>query len=155
MEEMEESVPQTTKFAVGYFLQATKHWISNEDLNALYTACDNHIMLWCDGCEDECTEHTPSRSSKRRKKGEERATKREEVEQHVEDLAKELKELHGDKLELTNTQYRLWARMIVTGVHATKDTPPQVPLIAGVATKRKQAETFKDTSHCHCESSCK
>ena len=146
MEELEESVPQTTKFAVGYFLQATKHWICNEeDLNALYTACDNHIMLWCDGREDECTEHTPSRSSKRRKKGEERATKREEVEQRVEDLAKELEELHGDKLELTDTQYRLWARMIVTGVHASKDTPPQVPLITGVATKRKQAETFKDT----------
>ena len=35
--------------------------------------------------------------------------------------------------------------MIVTGVHASKDTPPQVPLITGVATKRKQAETFKDT----------
>ena len=143
MEELEESVPQT-RFAVGYFLQATTHWICNEeDLNVLYTACDNHIMLWCDGREGECTEHTPSRSSKRRKKGEECATKCEEVEQRVEDLAKELK---GDKLELTETQYCLWARMIVTGVHASKDTPPQVPLITGVATKRKQAETFKDTA---------
>ena len=84
MEEL-ESVPQTTKFAVGYFVQSTKHWICNEeDLNALYTACDNHIMLWCDGCEDECTKSTPCRSLKRRKKGEEHATKREEKEQCME-----------------------------------------------------------------------
>ena len=79
MEELEESVPQTTKFVVGYFVQSTKHWICNEeDLNALYTACDNQITLWCDGREDEChIESTPSRSSKRRKKGEEHVTKRE------------------------------------------------------------------------------
>ena len=147
MEELEESVPQTTKFAVGYFVQSTKHWICNEeDLNALYTACNNQIMLWCDGREDEChIESTPSRSSKRRKKGEEHVTKREEKEQRVEDLAKELQELHEDKLELNDTQYRLWARMIVTGIHASKDTPPQVPLITGVTPKRKHADTFKDT----------
>ena len=102
-------------------------------------------MLWCDGREDECTESTPSRSSKRRKKSEEHVTKREEKEQHVEDLSKELQELHGDRLELNDTQYRLWARMIVTGIHASKDTPPQVPLITGVTPKRKQADTFKDT----------
>ena len=67
IEKLEESVPRTTKFAVGYFVQLTKHWICNEeDLNALYTACDNQIMLWCDGCEDEChIESTPSQSSKR------------------------------------------------------------------------------------------
>lgn len=59
MEELEESMPQTTKFAVGYFLQSTKQ-ICNENLNALYTACDNQIMLWCDGCEDEYAESTPS-----------------------------------------------------------------------------------------------
>ena len=37
MEELEESVLQTAKFAVGYFVQSTKYWICNEDLNALYT----------------------------------------------------------------------------------------------------------------------
>ena len=53
----------------------------------------------------------------------------------MEDLAKELQELHGDRLELNDTQYHLWARMIVTGIHASKDTPPQVPLITGVTPK--------------------
>ena len=64
MEELEESVAQTTKFAVGYFLQSTKHWICNEeDMNAMYATCDNQIMLWCDGHndrEDNYVENTPS-----------------------------------------------------------------------------------------------
>ena len=64
MEELEESVTQTTKFAVGYFHQSTKHWICNEeDMNAMYATCDNHIMLWCDGRndrEDNYVENTPS-----------------------------------------------------------------------------------------------
>ena len=76
--------------------------ICNEDLNALYAACDEQ-MLWCDGREDECTESTPSRSSKRQTKSEEHASKCEEKEQQVEDLAEELQELHGDKLELNDT----------------------------------------------------
>ena len=146
MEELEESVPPTTKFAVGYFVQSTKYWICNEeDLNALYTSCDNQITLWCDGREEQCDDITPSRSLKRRKKSEEHVTKREEKEQRVEDLAKELQELHGDKLELSETQYRLWARMVVTGIHGSKEEPPQVPLIIGVTPKRKRSDTFKDT----------
>ena len=146
MEEFEESVPQTTKFAIGYFHQSTKYWICNEeDLNALYTSNDKQIMLWCDGREDDYVENTPSRSSKKRKRNEERTTKREEKEQQVEDLAKELQEMHSGKLELNDTQYRLWARMIVSGIHASRDTPPQVPLITGVTPKHKQSDTFKET----------
>ena len=146
IEKLEESVPRTTKFAVGYFVQLTKHWICNEeDLNALHTACDNQIMLWCDGYEDEChIESTPSQNSKRQK-GEEHVTKHKEKEQHVEDLAKELQEQYEDKLQLSDTQYRLWARMIEAGIHARKDMPPQVPLITGVTPKRMHANTFKDT----------
>jgi len=43
----------------------------------------------------------------------------EEKEQQVEHLAEELQELHGDKLELNDAQYCLWARTIVTGNHGT------------------------------------
>ena len=148
MEEFEESVPQTTKFAVGYFQQSIKHWIcSQEDLDALYTTKDKQLVLWCDGrlSEEHFDSESTPRSSKKRKKSEERTTKREEKEQRVEDLAVELQELHSGKLELNDTQYRLWARMIVSGIHASKDTPPQVPLITGVTPKRKQSDTFKET----------
>ena len=63
MEELEESIPQATKFAVGYFF---KYWICNEeDLKAMYTSGDNNIILWCDGCEEADTDCTPSRGSKR------------------------------------------------------------------------------------------
>ena len=66
------------------------------------------------------------------------------VRECVESLATELKELHGDKLQLNETQYRLWARMIVSGIHTSKDEPPQVPLITtGVTPKRKQSDSFK------------
>ena len=98
-------------------------------------------MLWCDGHEEDHIESTP-RSSKKGKKSEECTTKREEKEQHVEDLAIELQELHSG---LNDTQYHLWVRRIVSSIHASKDTPPQVPLITGVTPKLKQSDTFKET----------
>lgn len=55
-------------------------------------------------------------------------TKREETEQRVIDMAKELKEMHKEKMNLSEVQYRLWAR---TGVHSSKDNPPQVPMTTG------------------------
>ena len=34
-------------------------------------------------------------------------------------------------MNLSEVQYRLWARMLVTGVHSSKDNPPQFPMITG------------------------
>ena len=52
------------------------------------------------------------------------------------EIAEELKELHEHKLELSEVQYRLWARMLVTGVHSSKESPPQVPMITGCTPRR-------------------
>ena len=112
-------------------------------MKALNTSCDNQITLCCDGREEPALPLKVPRGE--RGVINEHAMKREEKEQRVESLAKELEELHGDRLELNETQYRLWARMIVSGIHASKDEPPQVPLITGVTPKRKQSDTFKDT----------
>ena len=61
---MEESVSQMTKFAVSYFLKQIKHWTFNEDdLSAMYTVCDNQIMLCCDRHNNESIESTPSKLS--------------------------------------------------------------------------------------------
>ena len=72
MEEFQDSVPQTTKFAVGYFQQSIKHWIcSQEDLNALYTTKDKQlVVLWCDGrlSEEHVDSESTPRSSKKRVK---------------------------------------------------------------------------------------
>ena len=40
-------------------------------------------------------------------------------------------------MELTKPQYRLWACMIITGVHADKDVSPQIPIISGKNNKNR------------------
>ena len=57
-------------------------------------------------------------------------SKREEKESMVDEMVQELKE-NRDK-SFSEAQYRLWACMIITGVHASKDTPPQIPMFSGV-----------------------
>ena len=87
---------------------------------------DKQLILWCDGQDDD---NTVSASNKKWRKVEEThsKTKREEKEV-VEELAKELMDLHEDKMQLSETQYRLWARLIVNGVHISKKTPPKFPM---------------------------
>ena len=138
MEEFEDQVPDTTKFSLGYMegKQSTKRWICTEgDLNAMYTAyaCSpqREIMLWCDSRESD--DNQPR--NKKRKTGD-TVTKREETEQRVLDMAEELKEMHKEKMTLSEVQYRLWARMLVTGIHSSKDNPPQVPMITGGTPRR-------------------
>jgi len=48
-------------------------------------------------------------------------------------------------VQLNETQYRLWARMIITGVHSDKDMPPQIPIITGAAPKRKEKSSLQET----------
>ena len=138
MDEFGDQIPPSTTFGVGYFAGrvSAKYWIyTEEDLQMMYFNClTDDIMLWCDGRSD--TIETPK--SKRRKTSDNIITKREEKEMKVEELADELKELNEDRLGLTEIQYRLWARMISNGIHSSKDTPPQVPMITGVTPKRKK-----------------
>ena len=109
MDEFEKQVPTSTTFSIGYFAGRTsaKHWIyTEEDLQMMYVNCQTpEIMLWCDG-RSELNE-TPK--SRRQKTGDGFVSKREEKETKVDELAEELKELHGNTLELTEVQYRLWA----------------------------------------------
>ena len=37
-------------------------------------------------------------------------------------------------------QLRLWARMVVTGIHDDLEEPPQVPMITGITPKRAKKE---------------
>ena len=145
MEEFEEQMPETTKYALGYFegRQSTKRWICcEEDLMAMYTAyatCSGkEILLWCDGRDNEDC----GPKSKRRKTSDV-VSKREETEQRVLEIAEELEEMHEDDntLNFSEVQYRLWARMIVTGVHNSKESPPQVPMITGSTPRRSQRKS--------------
>ena len=58
-------------------------------------------------------------------------TKHEEREQRVLEIAEELREMHENSLKLSEAQYRLWVRMLVTGVLSSKENPSQVPMITG------------------------
>ena len=69
-------------------------------------------------------------------------TKREETERRVVEIAEDLREMHENSLKLSEAQYRLWARMLVTGVHSSKENPPQVPMITG-STPRRQVKYLK------------
>ena len=149
MEEFKSQVPATTSFSMGYFAgrPSAKYWIyTEEDLASMYSkSITQEIMLWCDG-RNVTDSETPN--PKRRKTGEGCLSRREEKELEVEELTKELKELNKEKFNLSEVQYRLWARMITTGIHSSKDTPPQVPMITGITPKRKQRKddlTMSDT----------
>ena len=110
----------------------------------MYTAYATWIMLWCDSrCGDDNNEDNPR--SKRRKTSDV-ASKREENEQRVAEIADELKERHEENLKLSEVQYRLWARMLVTGVHSSRENPPQVPMITGSTPRRKpQNKEFQES----------
>lgn len=136
LDEFQEHIPPIMTFDVGYFSgrPSAKHWIYTEDdLKMMYKNCNNYdIMLWCDG------RSVGSETSKKKKKLDTFVSKREEKEQRVEELSKELQELNSENLDLNEVQYRLWARMISTGIHSSKETPPQVPMITGITPKRKK-----------------
>ena len=145
MEEFEEQMPESTKFALGYIegRQSTKRWLCCDgDIDAMYSAyatcLGKEILLWCDGRGGEDTDEEYPKS--KRRKASDVTSKREETEQRVIEIADELKQLHQDKLELSEVQYRLWARMLVTGVHCSKENPPQVPVITGTTPRRKTSQ---------------
>ena len=149
MEEFEDQVPPTTRFSVGYFegRQSTKKWmVTKEDLNAMYSTMElahrTEILLWCNGFDSE----SDDKSKKKRKRDSSPAplSKRAEKEKDIDDLVTELKEMHsGDNY--TDPQLRLWARMIINGLHTSKETPPQVPMITGITPTKTRAKSVEDT----------
>jgi len=125
-------VPATTTFNVGYFegRHSMKMWIcSQDDLDKMYSSFESakkkDILLWCDGYEDG--------SNQKKDAG----TKQADREAEIDRLVDELKELHSDE-DYTEPQYRLWARMIQNGIHTSKQDPPRIPLITGVAPLQKK-----------------
>ena len=49
-------------------------------------------------------------------------------------------------MKLSEVQYRLWAQMLVTGVHSSRENPPQVPMITGSTPRRKpQNKDFQES----------
>ena len=75
---------------------------------------EKEILPWCDGGGGEDTDEDHPKS--KQCKASDVTSKRYESEQCVVEIADESKQLHQDKLKLSEVQYRLWAQMLVTGV---------------------------------------
>ena len=145
LEEFEDQLPPTTRFSVGYFIgrQSTKKWIvTQEDLEAMYKdlikAKKTQVCLWCEG---GCDESQGKRKRSTSPTGQ--SSKRAAKENDIDELVEELKEEHVD--QYSDPQYRLWARMIINGIHSSRETPPQVPMITGITPTRQSKKPVEET----------
>ena len=139
MEKFEDQVPSSVSFDVGYFegQQHSKMWLcSNDDLKSMYTKYPKgEITLWCEGKGAE-----QSNVCGKRKRDEPKSSKRQDKEDEVEAVYKELKGKHGERFDAP--RLRLWARMIVSKLHEDMDTPPNVPAFNSTPKRQKQSESF-------------
>lgn len=120
---------------------------NDDDLHKMYDVyakCpDKEVLLWCEGRSDPDLGDELNVKKKKTRSG--HKSKREEKEEEVKLLAEELQELHQGKLDLNEVQYRVWSRMIITGIHSSKDVPPQVPIIVGSTPKKSKSNAFEET----------
>jgi len=75
-------------------------------------------------------------------------TTKEDDKKHdkFESIVQELVDEHGDNY--TEAQLRVWARLIVNGLHSSANTPPNIPIITGepAVKKRKIVQPKQDES---------
>ena len=95
------------------------------------------VNLWCE-CGDNDEESGPPKSKHRQ------MTRRREKEGMVDEIVQELKEKY-DK-SFGEPRHRLWACMIVTGAHSSKDAPPKIPMFCGIPSKRKAPKVLPEES---------
>ena len=131
-------MPDSVKFNVGYI--DGRHQISlfsNEDLNLMYSKYKfwGEIILWCDSrCREE------NRGSRKRDI-DTSLLKRQEREDQVDEVFKDLKLKHNDKYSIP--QLQLWSRMICTSLHDDTDKLPNIPAF-GASTKKPRKESVAD-----------
>ncbi len=97
--------------------------VTSDDIKAMYTNQSHEITLWCDARVEDAA-RGESALGKRR----------DERESEVEEVYMELKEKHKEQYE--TPKIRLWARMICSNIHSSKDEPPNIPAFNAVP-KRK------------------
>ena len=135
-----DQVPQTINFNIGYFegRQSKKRWLCcQEDLNAMYQCYKEggEISLWCDS--RQLSIEQSKTSVRKRKQDHPTPTPKQEKEEQVDIVYRDLKEKHANKYD--NLKLRLWARMIVGGLHESTDEPPAVPAFHCELKRRKDS----------------
>ena len=149
MKQFENQLPTTLAFNIGYYdgRQSEKRWICDkDDLEAMYTSPallgKKEIVLWCDGRPED---NDFDNSRKKRARCHSPLTRRDDREAEIDELVDELREMHSENHNYTEPQYRLWARMIQNGIHTSKDSPPQVPMITGATPGNKKKKASEES----------
>ena len=148
MDEFKDQLPESTDFKVGYFhgKQSAKRWlITQEDIDLMYESGKTKLLLWADARSSPPTaDEATSKGHKRKHESISGSfvSKRQQIESEVDEVVSELKEKHGSKYSLP--QLRLWARSVISGNHDSKDEPPNLPAITGLAPKRPKKQSFGD-----------
>ena len=151
--QLQKEVTQNGDFDVGYLQGSNIVSIrTKEDLLEIWASFQKGVstILWCDGlkkaCQkrprhgdfssgDESDDFPLSKVAKKRKKDEEK-------EDRVEATIKNLKEKNGVST-YTQMQYRIWAEMIIGGVHADVSHAPTSTMFirAGGGVKKKDSNS--------------
>ena len=95
------------------------------------------ITLWCDGRGEEEDEDVGTKKGK--KADGDKVTRRQEREDEIDDVVKQLKEKHKDLYTLPN--YRLWARSVCGNLHDDLADLPSFP--GHTAAKKLHENPFK------------
>lgn len=128
------------EFNVGYMegsQQSSKIWlVTSDDLESMYKRYPKggQIIMWCDG-----KVHV---GEKKKRDSEESTGRRQEKEDEVDSVYKELLEKHGGAFE--TPKLRLWSRMLCSGVHSDYDSPPKIPAFFPPSPK-KPKESLSDS----------
>ena len=144
IDEFAETVPDTVNFNVGYFdgRQQAKLWlVTDEDLDSMYSKYrTGEITLWCDGRQSDRSGEEVR--SKRKRDSEASASRRQEKEEEVDTVFKDLKEKHGNNFD--TPRLRLWSRMICSNLHEDMENPPDIPAFSGSVPKKSRKESVTD-----------
>jgi len=107
IEELKEQVPDSLKFGLGYFDgRHQMSLVSAEDLKVMYSRhrLGGEVLLWCEGRRKDRKRDSTELGG---------LLKRQEKEEELENIFKELKDKRADKHSLP--QLRLWSRMVSAG----------------------------------------
>ena len=142
IERFKDQVPNSISFDVGYFegQQHSKVWLySKEDLQAMYIKYPKgEITLWCEGVVSE--EESIGHGKRKRDEPVTGASKRQEKEDEVDTVFRELKYKHGNKYDVP--RLCLWARMVTSKLHEDMDSPPNIPAFNCTPKRPKRGESL-------------
>lgn len=152
--QLQDEVSQNCNFDIGYLQGSNVVCIRNkEDLVEIWGNVRKGLntTLWCDGLkklsnkrarsQDDSSddEVEVSRNVKRRRKDKEK-------EDQVESLIEELKKQHGESA-FNPFQYRMWAEMIVGGVHTSMEDAPNTTMFVRAGGGVKKTTGQKTAGH--------